>query len=472
VAPEEIVAVRPDGVLRDAWPYGDLYVLEQLWARLGMPDRLTALAQDTPRRTLPVERACFALVANRCCAPASKLYCVEQWLREDVRLAGADALDLHHLSRAMDVFEAHKAALEQAIFFQVADLFACAVELIFYDTTTLHCEIDAEDAGGIEDATQAGSALAGGQTYPALRQQGKAKNKRSDVPHVIVGRAMTRDGLPVRSWVFRGDTVDVETVAQVKADLRGWKLTRSVVVGDAGMGSAANLRTLAAGGGKYLRCMPVKAGNEVSDDVLARPGRYRPVAANLEVKEVVGGDGERRRRYVVCYNAEEAKRQQAHRAQVVAELEAVLPALRTAGAHSKRVCALRTSERYGKYLTQDRHGRLKLDPAKLRQAERLDGTCVVHSNDDTLAPEDLALGYKQLMQVERAWRLLKSGRRIRPLFHWAPQRIGAHVSLTMVALLLERLAERACGTPGGTSGTIAARSNSHNLCPPRGRSGR
>jgi transposase len=256
---------------------------------------------------------------------------------------------------------------------------------------------------------------------------------------------MTRDGLPVRSWVFRGDTVDVETVAQVKADLRGWKLTRSVFVGDAGMVSEANLRALAAGGGKYILCMPVKAGNAVSEEVLARPGRYRAVAPNLEVKEVVLGDGERRRRYVVCFNGEEAKRQHAHRAQVLAELEAVLPELRAVGAHSKRACALRTSERYGKYLTQDRHGRLKLDPAQVRQAERLDGKFVVHSNDDTLTPEDLALGYKQLLHVERAWRLLKSGLRSRPLFHWDPHRICAHVSLTMVALLLERLAERACG---------------------------
>ncbi|HEX7629693.1 MAG TPA: transposase, partial [Candidatus Methylomirabilis sp.] len=115
VAPEEIVAARPDWVLRDAWPYGDLYVLEQLWQRLGMPARLAALTPDDPRRTLPVERACFAMVANRCCAPASKLYCFEQWLREDVRLAGADALELHHLYRAMDVFEAHKAAVEQEV---------------------------------------------------------------------------------------------------------------------------------------------------------------------------------------------------------------------------------------------------------------------------------------------------------------------------------------------------------------------
>jgi hypothetical protein len=447
VAPEEILAVRPEWQLRDAWPYGDLYVLEALWQQLGLPERLAALTQDDRRRTLPVERACFAMVANRCLAPASKLYLYEQWLREDVRIAGAEALDLHHLYRAMDRFEAHKAALEQEVFFRVADLFSCDVELIFYDTTTLHCEIDAEDAGGAADATLQGNALAGGQTYPALRQRGKAKNKRNDVPQVIVGLAMTRDGLPVRSWVFRGDTVDVETVAQVKADLRGWKLTRSVFVGDAGLVSEANLRALAAGGGKYILCMPVKPGNEVSDDVLARPGRYRTVASNLAVKEVVIGAGERRRRYVVCCNAEEAKRQQAHRAQILAELEAVLPALQAAGtgAHSKRACALRASARYGQYLTQDRHGRLAVDPAKVRQAERLDGKFVVHSNDDTLTPEDLALGYKQLAQVERAWRLLKSGIRIRPLFHWAPHRICAHVSLTMMALLLERLAERACG---------------------------
>jgi len=447
VAPEAILEARPDWKLLEAWPYGDLYVLEQLWQRIGMPERLPALTRDDTRRTLPVERACFAMVANRCLAPASKLYLYEQWLREDVRVAGTGGLELHHLYRAMDFFEKHKETVEKELFFRIADLFACDVELVFYDTTTLHCEIDAEDAGGAADATLRGSQLAGAKTYPALRQRGKAKNKRSDVPQVIVALAMTRDGLPVRSWVFRGDTVDVETVAQVKADLRGWRLTRSVFVGDAGMVSEANLRALARGGGKYILCMPVKPGNEVSEAVLSRPGRYHAVAPNLQVKEVVVGDGERRRRYVVCFNGEEAKRQRAHREQILAELEVGLPDLQAAGegVHSKRACALRASERYGQYLTQDRHGRLGIDPAKVRQAERRDGKFVVHSNDDTLTPEDLALGYKQLAQVERAWRLLKSGLRIRPIFHWAPHRICAHVSLTMVALLLERLAETACG---------------------------
>ena len=191
----------------------------------------------------------------------------------------------------------------------------------------------------------------------------------------------------------------------------------------------------------------MKRGNEVSEEVRARPGRDHPVTANLQVKAVVGGAGERRRRYVVCCNGEEAKRPRAHREQVLAELAAVLPELRATGdsARPKRACVLRASERDGKSLSQDRHGHLMLDPAKVRQAERVDGKFVVHSNDDTLNPEDLALGCKQLAQVERAWRRLKSGLRIRPIFHWAPHRICAHVSLTMVAVLLERIAENTCG---------------------------
>jgi hypothetical protein len=119
---------------------------------------------------------------------------------------------------------------------------------------------------------------------------------------IVVGLAVTRAGFPVRHWVFPGNTVDVSTVEQVKRDLKGWRLSRCVLVGDAGMVSQANLQTLARGGGKYIVCVPMRRGDEVTEEVLARPGRYRAVADNLRVKEVVVGDGERRRRYIVCHN--------------------------------------------------------------------------------------------------------------------------------------------------------------------------
>ena len=105
---------------------------------------------------------------------------------------------------------------------------------------------------------------------------------------------------------------------------------------------------------------------------------------------------------------------------------------------------MRASGRYGKYIRLTKGGKPKIDRSKIRFEERLDGKWVVHSNDDTLIPEDMALGYKQLMRVEEAWRALKSGLRLRPVHHWAPHRIHAHVAIAVLALLLERVAEHAC----------------------------
>jgi Transposase DDE domain len=413
---------------------------------LGIPD---VISEQLAFRHIDfaVERALFAMVANRACAPGSTLYCYEQWLREDVRLDGTDTLALHHLYRAMDVLEAHKEAIEHALYFRLADLLKLDVELIFYDTTSLHFEIDEVDQGPGEDELVEGSLAAGSKTYKAPRKRGLAKNGRSDAPQIVIGLAVTRDGLPVRHWVFPGHTVDVSTIAQVKDDLRGWQLSRCVFVGDAGMVSQDNRKKLGESGGKYILCMPMRRGDEVTHEVLQRPGRYQRVTDNLRVKEVVVGEGERRRRYVVCHNPQEEKRQRAHRQQVLCELQAELASLQEVRgeSQSKRVCQLRASRRYGRYLRMTKGGLLRIDAAKCRVETQLDGKFVVHSNDDSLSPADLALGYKQRQRVEEAWRTLKSGLRVRPVYHWAVHRIHAHVALSVLALLLERVIERACG---------------------------
>ena len=445
-APEEIVAENPSWQVVNAWPYGDLYVLEQLWQRLGIGEVIHEVC-GARKFDFEVERALFAMVANRACAPASKLYCYEQWLREEVRIEGTETLQLQHLYRAMDFLEAHKEAIEKAIYFRMADLLNLDVEIIFYDTTSLHFEIDEEDRGFGQRDEVRGSLSSADKTYRALRKRGHSKNGRFDAPQIVIGLAVTRDGFPVRHWIFPGNTVDVTTVEQVKRDLQGWQLSRCVFVGDAGMVSKENLHTLARGGGKYIVCMPIHRGGEVAKEVISRPGRYQKVADNLEVKEVTVGDGERRRRYVVCYNPEEAARQKKHREQVLKELEAELEALRTqrGASHSKRVCELRASGRYGRYVRLTRADAPRINKAEVDAAERLDGKFVVHSNDDTLSAADLALGYKQLQRAEVAWRSLKSGLKLRPVFHWAPHRIHAHVALTVLSLLLERVAEHACG---------------------------
>ena len=106
------------------------------------------------------------------------------------------------------------------------------------------------------------------------------------------------------------------------------------------------------------------------------------------------------------------------------------------------MCALRASGRYGRL---SKTGKPRIDAAKVKAAERLDGKFVVHSNDDSLSAEDLALGYKQLQCVEQAWRTIKSALRLCPVYHGSVYRIHAHVALTVLALLLERVAEYACG---------------------------
>mgnify|MGYP001544713945 CR=1 FL=1 len=444
-APEEMLAENPGWRLLQSFSYGDLYVLEQLWRRVGVGGVIGEVL-GARKFDFDVERALFAMVANRALAPSSKLYCYEQWLGEDVHIEGTQALKLQHLYRGMDFLEANKEAIEKAIYFRMADLLNLDVEIVFYDTTSLHFEIDEPDRGVGPGDEVRGSHLAGAKTYRALRKRGHSKNGRFDAPQIVIGLAVTRDGFPVRHWIFPGNTVDVTTVAKVKEDLKGWQLSRCVFVGDAGMVSAENLSTLARAGGKYIVCMPIHRGSEVANEVITRPGRYQAVAENLQVKEVMVGDGERRRRYVVCYNPQEAERQARHRKEVLEELAAELETLREpkGSSHAKRVCELRASGRYGRYVRLTKNGHPRIDQANVEALAKLDGKFVVHSNDDTLSAADLALGYKQLQRVEVAWRQLKSGLKLRPVYHWAPHRIHAHVALTVLALLLERIAEQAC----------------------------
>jgi transposase len=439
---EEALAAEPDVRVHQSWPYGGAYVLDALWAELEIPKVIQDHARGGKAR-VPFERALFAMVANKALQPYSKLHCHDHWLGEEVFFPGREGLQLEHLYRAMDFLEAHKEEIERAIYFRMADLLNVDVDLIFYDTTSLHFEIDEEDEGG-----SVGNVEAGRQVYPPLRKRGHSKNGRSDAPQVVVGLAVTRDGLPVRSWVFPGNTTDVTTIEKIKADLRGWRLNRCVFVGDAGMNSEDNRRTLSLGGGRFILAAKMRAGDEVSKQVLTRAGRYQTVADNLHVKEVVVGDGERRRRYVVCHNPQEAQRQRQHRERLLKELQLELESQAEPvrdGHHAKRTCELFTSRRYGRYLRQTPGGVPKINRAAVRAEAKLDGKWVITSNDDTLSAEDLALGYKQLMRVEECWRTMKSGLRTRPIFHWTAHRICAHVSLCVLALLLERVAERRAG---------------------------
>src|SRR4051812_22484059 len=169
----------------------------------------------------------------------------------------------------------------------------------------------------------------------------------------------------------------------------------------------ANLDALAKGAGRYILATPIGRVREIRDEVLSHPGRYAEIDPRLRAKEVVLGQGERRRRYILCLNGEEADKQRRHRAEILALLEAELASLRTD--HPKAACRLLASRRFGPYLSQDDDGRPYLDQAKVRRAGQLDGKFVLTTNDDTLSVADIALGYKGMWVIEVFHKVLKSG---------------------------------------------------------------
>jgi transposase len=263
---------------------------------------------------------------------------------------------------------------------------------------------------------------------------------------LIFVRLLLEVRLPVRSWVFPGNTADVTTINHLKDDLQGWRLNRCVFVGDSGMFSEANRQRLSRALGRYILAVPMRKVTEVPLAVLTRAGRYRNVAPNLRVKEVYVGEGERRRRYVVCHNPDEAAREQAHREHLLELVRAELAALDVRQAdHPKKACALMASRRFGRYLRMDAGGRLSLDMTKVAAEAKYDGKFVVTTNDDTLDAEDVALGYTSMMLIEGCFRRMKTtGLQTRPIYHWRPHRIIAHVKLCVLALLLQRAAEIRC----------------------------
>jgi len=408
-------------------PLGGAWVLDRLWEELGIKGVLETLLKKRQYKT-PVERAIFAMAANRALDPMSKRG-VEEWVKEDVVIPGVEEIPLQQLYRAMDFLLENEAELQKQVYYSVANLLNLEVDILYFDTTSTYFEIEDEDEDG------------------GLRRRGHSKDHRLDLPQAVIGLAVTRDGIPVRCWVWPGNTADISVVEQVKKDLVGWKLGRVITVLDRGFNSEDNLRYLQRAGGHYIAGEKLRSGKENTAEALKRAGRYQTVRDNLEVKEIVVGNGEARERYILVRNPEEAARDKARREKIIKELEEQLPHIKT---HAKAVCELMAHPVYGRYLKLDSRSLPKIDRAKIREEEKLDGKYLLRTSDDTLSAEDVALGYKQLLLVEDAFRTLKSRLELRPVYHRLEDRIRAHVLLCWLALLLIRIAENRTGQTWGS----------------------
>jgi transposase len=406
-------------------PFGGAYVLGGLWQQLHFRSVLEKRVAQRQFKT-PITDAIFAMVANRCLAPSSKRSVCE-WLEEDVFINDIAKLNVQVLYRAMDFLLAHQDQIEQEVYWAVADLLNLEVDLILYDTTSTYFETEVETD---------------------LKKRGYSKDKRGDLPQAVVGLAVTRHGIPVKHWAFPGNTMDMSTIERVKNDLARWRLNRVVYVHDEGMTSESNLHYLQRGGNHYIVGRKLRSGDSAAEQALSHKGPYTPIQENLLAKEVVIGQGEKRKRVVLVKNTREQKRAQATREKLVQTLQEKIAPLNNRTEKSKPTKArdqLKSHRVYGKYLKELKDGRLKIDRSKLRNEKRYDGKYLLESSDDTLSLADIVLGHKQLYDVEQAFRTLKTTLELRPNYHSRDDRIKCHIFLCFIALVMVRIIEHKTG---------------------------
>jgi transposase len=422
--PEQALAAQaPEGMrfLRSL-PMGGAWLLDHLWRRLGVGQAIVRVASQ--RKVTPlVERLLFCLVANRALAPMSKLAALE-WAQGDAWLPGVGELggNPQIFYRAMDFLLECDEQVQREVFFAVSDLLNLEVDLLLFDTTSTYFEIPAER----EDE---------------LRKFGESKDKRPDLPQVVVGFAVTKEGIPVRCFVYPGNASDQEIIREVKDKLREWRLHRVIWVCDTGFNSEENRNYLQRAGGHYIIGEKLRQGT-ANRQALARQGRYRIVEEGLHVKQVWVGEGATRRRFVVCRNLGEARRDKHRREQTLERLGEELEAIggKQGEARIQAEAQLITHPTMRRFITR-RHGRLVIDRRKVKDDEHLDGKFLISSSDDDLSADEIALYYKQLIEVEACWRDQKHILDLRPIYHRTEDRIRAHVLLSFLALLLCRVAE-------------------------------
>ena len=447
LGPGRAAALREPGLsYQGSVAFGGPWLLDQLWQRLGI-GAILAARLGTTRRDAAAERVLFALVANRALDPSSKL-AAAHWAGRQAWIDRLAETTDDACYRAMDWLHQVKDPVEKEIFGQIANLLNLGVDLLFFDTTSTYFELDEEDEPVPRDqhGTVTGDEQKAAEGKPGgFRAYGKSKDHRDDLPQVVIGMAVTRDGIPVRVWCWPGNTNDSALIRQVKDDMRDWTLSRVVWVADRGFTSADNRRYLRKGDHHYIIGEKLRSGSAEADAALSRQGRYQDVAENLRVREVKISDSER---FVICFNPEGAERDAAVRERMLARLQDMITGSDKLSAAKRAELRGVISTRPGlnRYLRVTPGGLLRADAAKIKAGENLDGKYLLRTSDPRLSAGDIALGYKQLLEVERGWRDLKQVIDLRPVYHRKEERIRAHVILCWLALLLIRLAETTAGT--------------------------
>jgi transposase len=412
---------------------GPALIFERLWTELGVDRVLKQLLEDR-KFEFDVERTIFLTVLHRLFISGSDRAC-DRWKR-DYFVRGTENLSLHHHYRAMNflgeaiedqtgntsfIHRKVKDQVEEGLFEAGRDLFT-GLDFVFFDTTSIYFEGE------------------GGQV---LGELGRSKDHRPEHNQMIVGAVLDNSGKPICCEMWPGNTTDVKSLIPVTDRIRKrFGVGDCCLIADRGMISTKTLTELEERQMRFILGARMRRVREIRLDVLSRSGRYKEVypegksskdPSPLQVKEVKLGD----KRYIVCLNTRQARKDAADRQAIITSLEEKL---------QTQPKSLIGNKGYRKYLKLDR-GHLRVDKRKIEEDTRFDGKWVLLTNT-TLPAEDVALKYKELWQVEQVFRDIKTVLETRPVFHQRNETITGHVFCSFLALTLLKELERRLGLKG------------------------
>jgi hypothetical protein len=364
---------------------------------------LRKLAQDR-KFEFPVERVSFAMALQRLCSPGSDL-AGSEWVKT-VEAPGFQKLSLQHFYRTAAFLAGVREDLEGKLFRRALNIFNQTLDVVFIDTTSLYVYRDTETD---------------------WRKRGYSRDRRPDLPQFVLCVAVNASGWPIAWEIFPGNTADQKALEQVVAVLRQrFRIRQVTVVADRGMISRDTLTLLTEHDQApfdYVLGCRMRRQKEVSEEVLARAGRYQAVAANLEVKEVRLGV----RRYVICRNPQEALKDAAAR-------EAILEKLRQT-VEKQGPKAVIGNKGFARFLKVAK-GSVAIDEDAIKRDARLDGKFVLITNTN-LPTAEVAQTYKSLWRVERTFREQKATLEVRPIYHHRDDTSIGHIVASFLALRLE-----------------------------------
>jgi len=426
---ENILLVLTDksDIESDSLIIGPVLVFKRLWEETGLSAIFKELLSDR-KYEFDVELAVFITVLHRLLVSGSDRAC-EKWMTS-YRIGGSASLMLHHFYRAMAFLgnplddqsgktpfapRCMKDLVEEKLFARRRNLFT-ELEIVFFDTTSIYFEGEGGDEIG---------------------EYGNSKDHRSDRKQMVVGVVLDNRGFPVFCEMWPGNTADVKSLMPVAGRLRKrFGIERICVVADRGMVSQETIRQMEAKDMSYILGVRMRRVNEVKQEILTRAGRYKEITPELDfskapsplkIKQVLHNG----KRYVVCLNQRQARKDEMTRNAIIQGLEDKLKG----GAK-----ALVGNKGYRKYLKVAK-GTLQIDQDKIKEEKRFDGKWVLTSNMD-LSAEQIALKYKELWMVESVFRQVKSILDTRPIYHKTDETIRGHVFCSFLALVLRKELDR------------------------------